>query len=533
MRTGTLFGAISLITGSTVGAGMLALPEVTAPAGFIPTAAGLCLTWVLLAAEALLMAEVNLALLERAKPKDAGKIVTLRQMAQKTLGKSGKVVTVIYLLLSYCLLVAYLAKSSEVLDFFAGNALPPPVAAGMLCIGTAALFLVGGPSVADRMNQGFTSALFVLFAIILGTGVTHTDIPTALATGHASWPSLGPAVPIIFLSLVYHDLVPVICTYLGGNRQLVRTALLVGSLVPLGMFLSWEAVALALVPSDLVSSFLASSSPSAATAGVVVQEVGLSLSSAIATTNDPTAAAVAMLPVAVAPVHIDPLQVFVRKSGPGVGLAVECFSFLAVITSFTATVMGLSETLFTEVPPLVRTLGSVLDNDELASYDGSMVGSSVITSNDSSEEEDLLQQQQQGFGTDPGRVLALALTLGPPLAFTAQNPGAFLAVLSVAGGYGMTALYGIMPPLMAWNLREKQASSSSSYTAWPALLPGGGPVLAGVLVAATGVGLTRAAVDYDGAMQVLASSKDVVAQMPAMMTEMMVSLFTATAVVAQ
>lgn len=34
---GTLFGAIALITGSTVGAGMLALPAVSAPAGIIPT----------------------------------------------------------------------------------------------------------------------------------------------------------------------------------------------------------------------------------------------------------------------------------------------------------------------------------------------------------------------------------------------------------------------------------------------------------------------------------------------------------------
>ena len=69
---------------------MLALPEVTAPAGFGPTAVGLVGIWVLLAAEALLMAEVNLTLLERAKPEDAGTIATLREMAERTLGKPGK-----------------------------------------------------------------------------------------------------------------------------------------------------------------------------------------------------------------------------------------------------------------------------------------------------------------------------------------------------------------------------------------------------------------------------------------------------------
>ena len=75
--------------------------------------------------------------------------------------------TLIYMLLSYCLLVAYLAKSSDILDVFAGHTLPPAVSAGVLCASTAALFLVGGPPAADRMNQALTSALLLLFVFIL------------------------------------------------------------------------------------------------------------------------------------------------------------------------------------------------------------------------------------------------------------------------------------------------------------------------------------------------------------------------------
>ena len=48
--------------GSTVGAGILALPAVTAPAGFLPSAATMVAVWALLAAESLLLAEVNLAI---------------------------------------------------------------------------------------------------------------------------------------------------------------------------------------------------------------------------------------------------------------------------------------------------------------------------------------------------------------------------------------------------------------------------------------------------------------------------------------
>ena len=51
-----LFGAVALITGSTIGAGMLALPAVTAPAGIVPTSLSLVACWALLTLDALLLA---------------------------------------------------------------------------------------------------------------------------------------------------------------------------------------------------------------------------------------------------------------------------------------------------------------------------------------------------------------------------------------------------------------------------------------------------------------------------------------------
>lgn len=84
---------------------MLALPAVSAPAGIVPTSAGLVAIWALLTLDALLIAEVNLAALaarssgptaHSPRSEDAGAadteggIVTLRQMAEFSLGKAGK-----------------------------------------------------------------------------------------------------------------------------------------------------------------------------------------------------------------------------------------------------------------------------------------------------------------------------------------------------------------------------------------------------------------------------------------------------------
>ena len=78
-------------------AGMLALPSFTAPAGLGPSTTLLVATWGLLTLEALLIAEVNLAVGEELRskqfasgtsfrPADEGQMVTLRQMAEHTLG---------------------------------------------------------------------------------------------------------------------------------------------------------------------------------------------------------------------------------------------------------------------------------------------------------------------------------------------------------------------------------------------------------------------------------------------------------------
>ncbi|KAL4459158.1 hypothetical protein ABPG75_014023 [Micractinium tetrahymenae] len=509
-------GAVALITGSTVGAGMLALPAVSAPAGIVPTSAGLVAIWALLTLDALLIAEVNLAALAArsgrsnadsrsnadvgAAPAEGG-IVTLRQMAEFSLGKAGKALTLVYLALAYSLLTAYCTKAAEVLDYFAGGGLPPLVGAGLFCGAVGSLLYKEGTSTIDSLNQGLTSVLLALFAFILTAGASQSVLPAALAAGPAGlaalrpsdWGALEPAVPIMFLALVYHDLVPVIVSYLRGDRRAIRTAIVLGSLVPLTMFLSWEAVALSLLPAGLAepaggAGLLQASlqlaaenggSPAATLAAVpaVLDPAAVlgSVQAVFSVPSVPGMPAVAPLDAALAeglvdasavgmPIAVDPLQVFVRRAGPLVGSVVEAFSFLAVMTSFIGTSLSLSETLRTEVPPLLAEAGKLLQrstgaeassnisDDELA-----CLASAGWAEGDAAEGGAPCQQSRQaegGLGGDE-RALALLLTLCPPLALAASNPDSFLGALEIAGGYFMTLLYGILPPLMAWQLRHK------------------------------------------------------------------------------
>ena len=55
-------------------------------------------------------------------------------------------------------------------------------------------------------------------------------------------------IPIIFLSLVYHNIVPTICTQLRGNVPKIRTAIVAGTAIPALGFVLWDAVALGYAP---------------------------------------------------------------------------------------------------------------------------------------------------------------------------------------------------------------------------------------------------------------------------------------------
>lgn len=427
---GTLWGAMALIIGSTIGAGILALPDITQEAGFVDSSMGLIGVWAFLVCQALLLAEVNINLRkdEDHSGDEEATMTTLRAMAENTLGKgASRVTTCVYLSLSYCLLVAYLTKVGEIFSFASNGSMQTDGIVIEFTLASLCLFGIGGPVVTDKLNQGLTSVLVAVFASILVLGLVGTDMGMLFGADSSTMTSLhalGPAIPIMFLSLVYHDLIPLICSYLGGDKGKIRQALVFGSLVPLCMFISWEGVSL---------SFFAN------------HQSGIPYHG-----------------------HVDPVNILISESGnPLLGLLVQGFSFTAIATSFLGTTMGVSETIFSE-------FHTALDDP-----------STSIGISEESKKEDSFQMNFLSV-----RNIALGLTLVPPLIFTTTgDPKAFINVLSIAGGYGMTLLYGIFPPMMAYMYRKEKKTQGS-------LLPGGDTALFVLFVVGMGLMLQRASSDF-------------------------------------
>ncbi|KAJ3697558.1 hypothetical protein LUZ61_001263 [Rhynchospora tenuis] len=285
---GSVTSSIFLVAGTTVGAGILAIPAVTQDAGFLASAVTCIVCWIYMVVTGLLVAEVNVNTM--CELGSGG--VSLVSMAMRTLGKLGvQVACWSYLFIHYALLVAYVARSSEILTNSFG--IPLWESAGFFSIIFGGICYFGSQRIIGAVNG------FLVFGIL----VSFTSL-VVVASGNLEWSSLLEAhveaipqsIPIIALSFVYQNVVPVLCTNLEGDLPKVRTAIVYGTAIPLILFLIWDAVILGTIP-----------------------------------TLDAGSTGVA-----------DPLQQL-RSTNGIVGPIVEVFSFLAIGTSYIGFVLGLSD----------------------------------------------------------------------------------------------------------------------------------------------------------------------------------------------
>jgi tyrosine-specific transport protein len=240
-------GAILMVAGTTIGAGMLALPPVTAQAGLMPSLLLLLGCWALMTAAALLLAQVALA-----HPNCAN----LVSLARATLGRGGAwCVSGVYLLLLYALMTAYLTGGG-------------PLIASLLGIGdTSAILLFAalfgaivwaGTRSVDLINRLLMSGLLLAYGLLIALLAPHLQ-PQQLV--HRNWEATGPAFALIFTSFGFAIIVPSLARYLNHQARSLRCAILVGSLLPLIVYLLWELTVLGALPLPQQVAILASGEP--------------------------------------------------------------------------------------------------------------------------------------------------------------------------------------------------------------------------------------------------------------------------------
>ncbi|MBD2457835.1 tyrosine transporter [Nostoc sp. FACHB-87] len=253
-QPGSVLGSTALVAGTTVGAGILALPAVTLPSGVIPSTVLLIGVWLYTLVSGLLIAEVNVNTMRSAGRPSVG----LMAMIENTLGTTGAgIAGVAYMLQHYALLVAYVTQGGEILmsaisHLWGGeNYLPSWVGTAAFTLLFGSIMYLGREKFIEKLNNFLVGIVIVSFLGLFLLGVTQVQGVHFL---FQNWSALGTAVPVMLVALFYHNVVPVVVTQLEGDSRKVRQSIIVGSAIPLVMFLAWNAVILGSVSPETIHS---------------------------------------------------------------------------------------------------------------------------------------------------------------------------------------------------------------------------------------------------------------------------------------
>lgn len=249
-QPGSIVGSTALIAGTTIGAGILALPAFTLPSGIIPSTVLLIAVWLYTLAAGLLIAEANLNLMQLGQS-ESGLLV----MIENTLGKPGaRLAGGIYLFMHYALLIAYISQGGEILlnaieQFFGANTLPDWIGIAIFTTLFGGILYLGQQRFVEQLNSAFVAIVLLSFAGLLFFGIAQVNPAQFLSQ---DWQALSPAVSVMFVALFYHNIIPVVTTQLEGDVGKIRRSIVIGSVIPLVMFLVWNAVILASVQPEML-----------------------------------------------------------------------------------------------------------------------------------------------------------------------------------------------------------------------------------------------------------------------------------------
>ena len=238
--SGSTLGAILLIAGCCIGAGMLGLPVLSAQAGYIPSIVMFVACWLYMLCTGLLLLEANLWF---------NKDINVVSLAGYTLGKSGKVVSwIVFLFLFYSLMVAYVTGSGDLFtDFFEaffGIHLSQWVGEFVMIAFFGVMIYIGTNAV-DKFNRVLMLGLILTYILLVLMGNSHVD---KKLLEHHDWSAAFFIIPAMIVSFGFHNLVPSLTHYLGRNGRRLKLVLVVGSFIPLLIYLVWQRLILGIVP---------------------------------------------------------------------------------------------------------------------------------------------------------------------------------------------------------------------------------------------------------------------------------------------
>ena len=278
-------GATFLIAGTTIGAGMLALPMTSVSFGFTRSLILLVGMWLYMLISGGIMVEIS-----------HGKGQSIAAIAEKHLGTWGaRVAAISMLTLFWSLLWCYISGGSSILRQEMGGTLPISLLVITFTV-FFGIFVVICTRTTDYVNRFLFLTKIVIFAVILVGLFPFVRCENLTLTATNTKLSFYHVIPIFFTSFGFHGCIPSLITYLDGDKKNTYTSLILGSLIPLIVYIVWQTITLGIVGSNLNGS----------------EDVGVFIS-----------------------------RLITKTGHPYLSFLTNAFAFLAIATSFLGVALGL------------------------------------------------------------------------------------------------------------------------------------------------------------------------------------------------
>lgn len=230
---GRMIGGGLIIAGTSIGAGMLSLPIVSAGLGFGAALLIVIGLWALMTFTSLLMLEVH---------QYADSKATLYTLAKQFLGRKGQYLAAFAMFfLFYSLCAAYIAgggsQAAIQLSEAFGKEVHSSAGAVLFTVIVAAIVLIGTHFL-DKVNR-------VLFTLMIGAMVlvllslSPNVKGQLLASTPVEYGLVLTALPVVFTSFGFHGSIPAIVAYLDGDTKKLKNSMYIGSCLPLAIYVLW------------------------------------------------------------------------------------------------------------------------------------------------------------------------------------------------------------------------------------------------------------------------------------------------------
>lgn len=240
---GKSVGAVLLILGTSIGAGMVALPVAAAQESLWASLGLLFASWLVMGFGAFALMEATLWF---------GKEKNIVSIARATLGLPGQILTwVVYLLLLYSLLCAYLSGISDVIHVVLWSiGLHTPhwleIIISVLLLGGV---IYHGIRSVDFLNRAFMSVKFLIYLVIAVVVTKNINLSHLSYAGSAM--NLDTLM-VMLTSFGFAIIIPSIVDYLDRDAKRVRRVVLIGSLIPILIYAIWIAVIQGIIPRQIL-----------------------------------------------------------------------------------------------------------------------------------------------------------------------------------------------------------------------------------------------------------------------------------------